>query len=142
MIFRRSRWEEELKEELQFHIEARAYSLISTGVPRDEALRQARLEFGRIDRFKEGCREPRGGRWIDELARNLIVAVRSIRKNPGFSLVAVLSLALGIGGNLAVFSVVQRLILTELPVRNPDQLHELVVVSAHGVNRGISYPKF
>ena len=142
MIFRRSRWEEELKEELQFHIEARADSLGGTGVPREEAIRRAQLEFGHIDRSKEGCREARGGRWIDELSRNLVVAVRSIRKNPGFSLVAALSLALGIGGNLAVFGVLHRLILTELPVRDANQLYEAVVVSAHGVSRGISYAKF
>ena len=142
MIFRRSRWEEELKEELQFHLETRADALVRAGLSHEEAMRRARVEFGRLDRSKEGCREARGGRWIDELSRNLVVAGRSIRKNPGFSAVAVLSLALGIGGNLAVFSIVQRLLLTELPVRQADQLYELVVVSSRGVNRGISYQKF
>jgi predicted permease len=142
MVFRRARWEADLGEELQFHIEARADDLVQRGLTRDDALTQARREFGRLDRFKDGCREARGGRWIDELTRNLVVATRSIRKNPGFSAVAVLSLALGIGANLAVFGVLHRLVLAQLPVRDPQQLFEVVVVSVSGTYRGIPYPKF
>jgi predicted permease len=142
MVFRRARWEDDLGEELQFHIEARADDLEQRGLTRADALAQARREFGRLDRSKDGCREARGGRWIDELTRNLVVASRSIRKNPGFAAVAVLSLALGIGANLAVFGVLHRLVLAQLPVRDPQQLFEVVVVSVSGTYRGIPYPKF
>lgn len=123
MIFRRSRWEEETRDEIRFHIEQRAEDLVRSGLPRDEALRRARLEFGGVEGYRERCREARGARWIDELARNLVYAGRSMRRNPGFTAVAVLSLALGIGANLAVFSLVHRLLLTKLPVRDPEGLH-------------------
>ena len=83
-----------------------------------------------------------GARWVDELARNLVYAARSMGKNPGFTAVAVLSLALGIGVNAAVFSLLYHLILAKAPVRAPERL-ELVVLSAvHRDYYRISYPKF
>jgi hypothetical protein len=71
----------------------------------------------------------RPSRSLDEAARNVMYAMRSMRRNPGFTAVAVLSLALGIGANLAVFSVLHRLVLTKLPVNDPDHLHQVVVVT-------------
>src|SRR5262245_11433473 len=115
LVFRRSRYEADLAEELAFHLEERAEHHGSEGVPQSEAQRRARIEFGGVEACKERCREARGGRWIDELSRNCVGAVRSVRKNPGFTAVAVLSLAVGIGANLAVFSVMQRLVLARLP---------------------------
>ncbi len=142
MIFRRSRWEQDLKDELQFHIEQRADHLARTGLSREEALRRARLEFGGVEGYKEGCREARGGRWVDELFRNVVYAARSMRKSPGFTAVAVISLALGIGANAAVFSLLHRLMLTKLPVRDPERLYQVVLISSSGTHYTMSYPKF
>jgi len=142
MIFRRSRWERETSEELQFHLEQRAEDLARSGVPREEARRRARLEFGGVEGYRERCREARGARWIDELARNLVYAGRSMRKSPGFTAVAVLSLALGIGANAAVFSLLHRLMLTTLPVRDPAGLYQVVVISSSGTHYRMPYPKF
>ncbi len=142
MIFRRSLWEQETSEELQFHLDQRAEDLARSGVPRGEALRRARLEFGAVESYREGCREARGARWIDELSRNLVYALRSMRKSPGFAGVAVLSLALGIGANIAVFSLLHRLILTTLPVREPERLYQVVLISSSGSHHRMPYPKF
>src|SRR5947207_14218628 len=114
MIFRRTAWEEDLSGEIHFHIEQRADDIQRSGVPRAQALRQARLEFGGTERWRESCREAHGARWLDELARNVTYAARSMRKSPGFTAVAVLSLALGIGANTAVFGFLQKLMLTSL----------------------------
>src|SRR6187397_2822480 len=91
MIFRRGRWEDDLADELAFHVEERASHYAAEGLSPEEALRRARLEFGGVEGCKERCREVRGARWIDELSRNMVYAVRSVRKNPGFTAVAVLS---------------------------------------------------
>lgn len=112
-VFRRPQFEQEMAAELRFHIEERADHLIHKGMERKEALRQARLEFGAVESYKEECRAARGARWIDELWRNLRYAGRSLHKRPGFAAIAILSLALGIGGNVAVFGLLHRLVLTK-----------------------------
>ena len=142
MIFRSHQWTQDLKNELQFHIDERAETLEHTGISREEALRRARLEFGALGSYTERCREAHGTRWIDELFRNLVYAVRSMRKRPGFTAVAVLSLMLGIGANLAVFSVLERLLLTKLPVRDPGGLYQVVLGSSTGPRYNMPYPKF
>jgi putative ABC transport system permease protein len=142
MLFHPRRWRQDLSHELQFHIEERADELERDGLARPAAVRQARLEFGGVATYSEECREAHGIRWLDELSRNLAYAARSIRRNPGFSVVAVLSLALGIGANLAVFHVLDRLVLTRLPVPAPDQLYQLVVMQTSGPRYENAYPKF
>jgi predicted permease len=121
-VLRRSRVEDDLDAELRFHLQARAEDLARRGLPRAEAERRARLEFGAIEGFKEDCREARGLRVFDELAGNLRYALRSLRHTPGVSAVAVVSLALGIGANIAIFSVVNAVALKPLPVRDPGRL--------------------
>src|SRR5258706_11160570 len=76
------------------------------------------------------------------ISRDIVSAFRSMRRHPGFTAVAVLSLGLGIGANLAVFGVLQRLVVTKLPVRDPDQLFQLVVVQTNGSHYANPYPKF
>ena len=102
---RRAQLEGEMAEELQFHLETRANDLmLRRRLSKEEAMRQARLEFGSIERYKEEGRESRGFRFFDELRGDLRFSIRQIRRNRGFAATVVLILAIGIGGNVAVFT--------------------------------------
>src|SRR5256886_4160294 len=104
-VTRRSRMEREMDAELRFHIEAVAEDLARSGVPREEALRRARIEFGGVERAKEECRDARGTSFVDSLFQDLRFGLRMLRKNPAFTATASLPLALGIGANTTGFTV-------------------------------------
>ncbi len=125
-LFHRSRIDKEMEEELRAHIQDRANDLERSGVPRAEAGRRARLEFGGYQKFKEECREAQGTHFLETLIQDLRFGLRMLRKSPGFTAVAILTLALGIGANTAIFTMTNGLMLHTLPVRDPGQLVELL----------------
>ena len=120
--FRRDRIEREIDDELAFHIETHARDLVSEGVPPEEARRQALAIFGGMTPIRELTRDATGGRWLEDLLSDVRYAVRSFRHQPGVTVVAILTLTLGIGANTAIFSMVNGLLLRPLPVRDPGRL--------------------
>ena len=128
-LTRRLTWERELDEELSLHVEMRAVDLIGSGTPPADAQRQARLELGSRESYKEQTRAAFGLRWFDELWQDLLYAGRQLRRSPGVTAVAVLSLALGIGANTAIFTLIESAMWRPLPVRQPEQLRVLSWVS-------------
>lgn len=119
---RRGKLEEQLEKELGFHLEQHIADLMARGLPPGKARRQARMAIGGPEQVKEGCRDARGTRWLEDLWQDARYALKMFAKNPGTTAVAVLSLALAIGPNATLFSVVDRMFLRPVTVQGSSQM--------------------
>lgn len=121
-LFARKRMESDLDKELLFHFESQIADKVRSGIPESEARRLTHIEFGGIEQIKEDCRESRGTLWIESIVQDVRYGVRQLRKSPGFTFVAIVSLTLGIGANTAIFTLLNAIMLRPLPVQNPGEL--------------------
>src|SRR5271168_3125457 len=118
---RKKKWEQDIQEELRFHVERQTAENIAAGLPPEEARRQAVLQLGALEGVKENCREQRRGFWLESLYADVRYGLRILRKNSGFTAVAILTLALGIGVTSSVFSAVDRILFRSLPYPQSEQ---------------------
>jgi putative ABC transport system permease protein len=119
---RKKKWDEDMDEELRFHRERQTAANVAAGLPPEQARRQAVLQLGALEGLKENCREQRRGFWLESLYADVRYGLRILGNNPGFSAVAILTLALGIGATSSVFSAVDRILFRSLPYPLADQL--------------------
>lgn len=130
-LFRRKQVETELDDELRFHFDKQVEKHVTAGMNREEALRQTRLEFGGHEQLKEECRDARGVSLIETLLQDIHYGLRVLGRTPVITGIAILSLALGIGANTAIFSLINTVILRSLPVQKPEQLVQISMGEPH-----------
>src|ERR1700693_4881867 len=140
--FGRQRNDRDLDAEVRSYYESLAEEKMRQGLPSEEARRSARLELGGIEQVKEEVRDVRAGAWLDSLLQDRRFGARMLRKNPGFTAIAVLTLALGIGANTAIFSVVHGVLLSPLPYTQPDRLVMIMESNPRYAHVWVSYPNF
>src|SRR6266436_1177686 len=121
-LLRRKKMEEHLEKELRFHLEQHTNELIAQGYSRDEARRQSRLSIGGPEQVKENCRDARGTRWLEDFLQDFRYAIRSLRREPAFAAVALLTLGLGIGATTVMFTVINGVLLKPLPYPDASKL--------------------
>src|SRR5205085_929922 len=121
-LFRRAQAEQQLDDELRDHLERKTQEYVAKGVAPEEARRRACLDLDGIEQTKEKCRDARRVNWIQDLIKDLRYGLRMLRQNPGFTAAAVLAIALGIGINVGIFSVLNGLALRLLPVPRAEQV--------------------
>jgi len=142
-LFQRNTAEDDLDDELRFHLERAVEQHVARGFSLPEAHRRARLEFGQLDAVKGDCRQSWGIRQLDDLRQDVTLALRLIRKHPALSAVAVVSLAIGIGLNTALFALLDATLLRRLPVDRPEQLVDVYTSGVDGFPwHGSSYPDY
>jgi len=144
-LFRRTRVERELDDELRFHLEQQIAENLAAGMSAEEARYAARRSVGGAEQIKEECREMRRVNWFTDLAQDARYGLRMLAKNRGFSAVAILTLALGIGANTAIFTLLHATLWKPLPVEHPEEIYQVLRTSSTGDFKGefsISYPLF
>src|SRR3954452_530797 len=141
MWFGKRRAEARLSSELRYHLDKLTEEYAASGMSPEAAQLRARQEFGGIEQVKEDCRDIRG-RWVEDLVKDVRYAARGLRRSPGFLAVAVLSLALGIGANTAIFSLINAVMLRQLPVKAPERLVRIARLSEDGKPGEVSYQFF
>jgi putative ABC transport system permease protein len=141
MRMRRRRRSPRIADEIRFHRDSLIADLVASGLTPEEARRRAFLELGNVDAIEEEVRDVRG-RWLADLASDLRYAVRTLGRAPAFAAVAILSLALGIGANTAIFTIVNAVMLRSLPVAEPQRLVQLTRLRGDGRPGALSYPLF
>jgi predicted permease len=124
-LWNRRRFEKDMEDEMRFHLETRAADLERAGHSAEDALRLAKIELGGREHYKEECRQARGLRWLDELRLDLLYAFRALNSNRVFAAVAIATLALGIGANASIFTLVNAVLLKALPVESPEELQAI-----------------
>jgi predicted permease len=121
-LFARKRMESDLDKELRFHLEAQIADKVRSGLSENEARRLTRVEFGGIEQIKEDCRKSRGTLWVESIVQDVRYGIRQLAKSPGFTLITIVSLALGIGSNTAIFTLLNAILLRPLTVQSPGEL--------------------
>ncbi len=141
-LFKRSQMEADLNDELRDHLEHQAEQYLASGMPPERARLAALHEMGGLEPMKETCRDLRGVNSLENIVRDIRYAVRTLRSSPVFTAVAILSLALGIGANSAIFSLIDTLLLRPLPVAHPEALRNLILKLPEFPAIRLSYPMF
>jgi hypothetical protein len=141
-LFRPTAVTREIDQELQFHLERQIEKYLRAGLTREQARRRVRLEFGGLTQIKEDCQEANGISFIEHIGQDVCYALRMFGRTPGFTVVVVMTLALGIGANTAVFSLINAVLLKMLPVKDPGQLVQFSKIQpVDGENDYFSYPE-
>lgn len=130
--FGKRRWEKRMEAEMRFHVESQIAEYIRRGIAPAEAEAQARREFGPVELAKDECRDEAGFQWLERLSRDLSLAFHGLGKSPGFATAAILTLALGIGANTAMFSVVKAVLLNPLAYPDSERLAWIAEVNDAG----------
>jgi predicted permease len=143
-LLSRARLEADLDKELRFHFENQVADKVRAGLAESEARRLTRIEFGGIEQIKEDCRERRGTMGLESLLQDLRYALRMFAKSPGFSAIAILTMALGIGATTAIFSLVDATLLHPLPYPHPEELVRIEddLPGAGATDAGTSIPEW